>query len=119
MTQKKSVLDSATNHFRAKISGKMRSIRVPEWDAEIWFKETNTLTEESRLINLAQAGKTVEALVETLIIKARFEDGTKMFTVADKAAFMNEVDPNVIIRIVGEMNIANAETLDGDLVAKN
>lgn len=110
MTQKKSALENATAHFRAKIAGKMRKITVPEWDCDIWFKEANTLTEESRLIELAQQGKTVEALVETLIIKARNQDGTQMFSKMDKVVFMNEVDPTVVIRVVGEMNIANAES---------
>lgn len=120
MTQekKKSVLDTATAHFRSKISGEMSHITVPEWgDAKIYFKEANTLTEESRLLNLAQQGKTVEALVETLITKARKEDGTKMFTIHDKATFMNEVDPSVVIRVCGEMN----QKLDSNLeiVEKN
>lgn len=113
------VLEKATAHFRTKISGEMKSISVPEWDAKIWFKEANTLREEAKLIELAQQGKTVEALVETLIMKARNEDGTKMFTFADKMTFLNEVDPAVIIRVVGDMNAANAEIKDVEAAEKN
>ena len=116
--KQKSVLDTATAHFRTKISGDMTHITVPEWgDAKIYFKYSNTLTEESRLLNLAQQGKTVEALVETLITKARKEDGSKMFNIHDKATFMNEVDPSVVIRVCGEMN----QSLDSNLeiVEKN
>lgn len=113
------VLEKATNHFRAKISGGMKKIHVPEWDCDIYFKEANTLKEESKLIELAQQGKTVEALVETLIIKARNEDGSKMFQPMDKIVFMNEVDPNVVIRVVGDMNTANNQFLDGEQVEKN
>jgi hypothetical protein len=97
-------IDKITAHFRNKISGEMSSIYVKEWDLKIYFKTSNTLSEESKLIELAQRGKTVEALVETLIIKSRNEDGTKMFTAADKSVFMNEVDSQVLIRVVGEMN---------------
>lgn len=116
--KQKSVLDTATAHFRTKISGEMTHITVPEWgDAKIYFKSSNTLTEESRLLNLAQQGKTVEALVETLITKARNEDGSKMFNIHNKATFMNEVDPSVVIRVCGEMN----QSLDSNLeiVEKN
>jgi hypothetical protein len=113
------VLEKATSHFRSKISGSMRKIHVPEWECDIWFKEANTLREESKLIELAQQGKTVEALVETLIIKCRNEDGTKMFNMPDKVTFMNEVDPNVVIRIVGEMNIANIEASSVEDAEKN
>jgi hypothetical protein len=113
------VIDKATAHFRAKISGEMRKIHVPEWECDIWFKEANTLKEEAKLIELAQQGKTVEALVETLIIKARNQDGTKMFGFADKMIFLNEVDPNVVIRIVSEMNVANADAGSVEEATKN
>lgn len=106
MTQK--VLDKATAHFRAKISGSMKKIHVPEWDCDIWFKEAHNLKDESKLVELAQQGKTVEALVETLIIRARNEDGSKMFTMVDKPVFMQEVDPNVVIRVVAEINGVSA-----------
>jgi len=111
------VLEQATAHFRNKISGEMKSITVPEWgDAEIFFKGANTLQEESRLLELAQKGKTIEALVETLITKARNKDGSKMFKMADKITFMNEVDPSVLIRVTGEMNVDNDEL---EIVEKN
>lgn len=104
------VLESATSHFRAKISQEMKYVPVPEWgDVKIYFKPSITLREQSRLIELATAGKTVEALVETLIVKARNEDGSKMFTIADKMTFLNEIDPEVIIRVVSEINSHNAD----------
>jgi hypothetical protein len=98
------VLDKATAHFRNKISGEMRKIEVPEWECNIWVKNSATLREESKILELSQQGKSVEALVESIIVKARNEDGTKMFTMPDKMIFMNEVDPNIIIRIAAEIN---------------
>lgn len=112
------VLDNATKHFRAKISGNLKSIDVPEWETKIYFKDVITLKEQSKLVELTTQGKTVEALVETLITKARNEDGTKMFNPADKVVFMNEVDPAVLIRVVGDMNTA-AEVPTQDEVEKN
>jgi len=107
------VLERATAHFRTRISNEMTQVYVPEWDSKIWFKQINTLKEESKLVELHQQGKTVEALVETLIMKSRNEDGTKMFGIADKMVFMNEVDPQVLIRVVGEMN--QQQTIDSDI----
>jgi hypothetical protein len=112
------VLDKAIGHFRNKLNEEMKSIYVPEWDCKIFFKTVVTLREQSKLIELATQGKQVEALVESLIVKARNEDGTKMFTFADKPVMMNEVDPNVIIRVVGEINESN-EVQDMDTVEKN
>jgi hypothetical protein len=100
------VLEQATAHFRNIISGELQKIHVSEWQCDIYFKPANTLKDQAKLIELAQQGKTVEALVESLIIKARNADGTKMFTQLDKQVFMNEVDPTVIIRVVGEINDA-------------
>jgi hypothetical protein len=113
-----SALDKATSHFRNKLGGELKSIEVPEWEMNIYFKETITLKEQSKLIELATGGKTTEALVETLITKARNQDGTKMFQPADKVVFMNEVDPQVLIRVVGEINNFNVETA-GDDIEKN
>lgn len=113
------ILEKATAHFRTKIGGDMKKVNVPEWECDIFYKASNTLKEQSKLIELAQQGKTVEALVETLIIKARNEDGTKMFTMPDKITFMNEVDPKVIIRVVSEMNESSDEDYDQAQVEKN
>jgi len=112
------VLDKATAHFRSKLTGEMNKVHVSEWETDIWFKSTNSLKEEAKMIELAQAGKTVEALVETLIIRARNEDGSKMFTQFDKATMMNEVDPAVLIRVVGEIN-SFAEQAKQEDILKN
>jgi len=104
------VLEKATAHFRNQISGEMKSTTVPEWgDAKIFWKSATTLREEGKILELSQQGKTVEALVESLIVRARNEDGTKMFTFADKMVLLNEVDPKVLIRVVGEMNQVNLD----------
>ena len=78
------VIDKATAHFRNKISGEMRRIHVDEWECDIWVRASSTLREEAKVLELSQQGKTVEALVESIIAKARNEDGSKVFTMADK-----------------------------------
>jgi hypothetical protein len=113
------VLERATAHFRNKISGSMRKVHVPEWECDVWFKEASSLKEEGKILELSQQGKSVEALVESLITKARNEDGSKMFAPMDRVVLMNEVDPQVLIRVVGEMNNVDPEVLDLEKVAKN
>lgn len=113
------VLDKATAHFRNQISGEMRSIEVPEWETKVYFKTATSLKDEGRVLELTQQGKTVEALVEGLIIKARNEDGTKMFTVADKAVLLNEVDPKVLITVVSAINSVSEQELDLENAEKN
>ena len=106
------VLEKATAHFRNKISGDMRKITVPEWDCDIWVRASSTLREESKVLELSQQGKTVEALVESIIAKSRNQDGTKVFSMADKPVLMNEVDPNVLIRVAGEINGVTQESIE-------
>lgn len=113
------VLDKATSHFRTKISSEMKKVYVPEWECDIYFKSVLTLKEQGKLVELASQGKQVEALVESLIVKARNQDGTKMFAMPDKMILLNEVDPAVIIRVVGEINEANEEEVDLEKVEKN
>jgi hypothetical protein len=112
-------IDKMTQHFRGKLSGELKSITIEEWELTIYFKESITLKEQSKLIELATQGKTTEALVETLITKARNADGTKMFLPTDKVVFMNEVDPAVLIRAVSEINNFNLEDLTPAEIEKN
>jgi hypothetical protein len=44
--------------------------------------------------------------VETIIAKALDPEGKPMFNKFDKFTFMNEVDPNVILRVCGALNAA-------------
>lgn len=113
------VLERATAHFRNQISGEMKSIEVPEWETKVYYKTALSLKEEGRVLELSQQGKSVEALVESLIIRARNEDGSKMFATPDKVTLMNEVDPKVLIRVVGAMNQVSAEELDLGNAEKN
>lgn len=113
------VIERATSHFRDKLSAGMNSIAVPEWDCRVYFKGTVTLKEQSRIIELATQGKSVDALIETLIVKARNEDGTRMFSPADRVVLMNEVDPNVVMRVVTEINNLSNEEADLAAVEKN
>ena len=104
--EQKSVLDNARGHFKSALAQQMMKIDVPEWNATIYFKAATSFAVEQKIIELHAKGHMVEALVETLLNKALLEDGKKMFAPADKVVFMREVDPEVIIRVVAEMNEA-------------
>ena len=102
--KKTSVLDKATSHYRTQIAGEMKKFEVPEWDTTIYYRPLQTLRAEAEVVELSRAGKTVEALVVSIINKARDEEGKMLFTKHDKATFMNEIDPNVILRVAGQIN---------------
>ena len=102
--KKPSILKNATSHYQRQIAGDLKKIHVPEWDADLYYRTVSTLRAESEVVELTRAGKSVEALVVSIINKARDEEGNLVFSKHDKATLMNEVDPQVILRVAGQMN---------------
>ena len=102
---KSRAINLATAHFETMLAGSQRGpIEVPEWDLDVYYKTTSTMAQEARVIELTQEGKTTEGLVVQLIMKALDEDGAHLFDMGDKLKLMNNVDPNVILRVVTSMN---------------
>lgn len=113
-----SAISNAKKHFKSKLAGGLQKITVPEWETDVYFKPSYSFAVEQKIIALQQQGKTVEALVETLLTKALDPDGKPMFNKGDKNALMYEVDPNVIIRVCTEINNP-MEEYDVETLEKN
>jgi hypothetical protein len=107
--ENKSVIGNATAHFKNALSGELKSVEVPEWDTTIYFRTATTFASEKKILELHSKGETVEALVETLLEKSLDKDAKRIFSNADKIVMMREVDPEVIIRVVGAMQSAKEE----------
>lgn len=112
-----SVMDNAKKHFSDRAEGKLKKIKVKEWKTDIYYKSINNFAVESRIIDLSQQNKLTDALIETLILKALDAEGKPMFHRLDKIAMMNEVDPAVITRVVGQINAT--DIIDFETVEKN
>lgn len=110
------VLTQAKEHFKGKLSGELKKMTVPEWKTDIYYKSSYSFAAESKIIELQQQGKTVDALVESVLTKALDPEGKPMFNKFDRNTLMHEVDPNVLIRIATELNSA---TTDYEDVGKN
>lgn len=112
-----SAIDRAKAHFREVLAQGMKGpISVPEWDLEVYYKPATTFYQEAKVVELQQQGKTVEALVETLIGRCYDAEGNKIFKAADKTELMRSVDPSIILRIVTSMGSeAENEMLDDAL----
>ena len=112
-----SVLDNAKKHFSERALGSLQKITVPEWGTDIYYKPVNNFAVESKIIELTQKNKLTEALIETLILKALTAEGKPMFGRLDKIAFMNEVDPSIITRVVSDIN--TTDMVEFEAVEKN
>jgi len=111
-----SMIDKATTHFETVLAqGLLGPIKVPEWEnAEIYYKPSTTMYEQSKIIELTQGGKATEALIQTLIMRARDKDGKTVFGSQDKHKLMRSVDPKIILTIVTAMN-ADDENIEAEL----
>jgi len=114
---KNPVIAKAIEHFKS-VESNMKEYHVDEWDTTIYYKEKSAFKDQSAIMQLHQQGKVVEALVETIIVKARKQDGTKMFQPAERVYLLNEVDPNVLVRIATELNNVD-DDYDLDETVKN
>ena len=113
------VLDNIKGHFKNKLNGELLKTTVPEWKTDIYYKPVYSFAVESKIIELQTQGKTVEALVESIIAKALTMDGKAMFGKFDKVSLMNDVDPQVLIRIATVINNATTEYQKPEIVEKN
>ncbi|MAJ58117.1 MAG: hypothetical protein CMI74_08685 [Candidatus Pelagibacter sp.] len=103
------VLDNIKGHFKNKLNGELLKTTVPEWKTDIYYKPVYSFAVESKIIELQTQGKTVEALVESIVNKALDPDGKPMFHKFDKVTLMNEADPQVLIRVATALNNATSE----------
>ena len=120
MTQMKNpVLAKAVEHFKNRSDADMQEIHVEEWDTTVYYKQIQTFAEQSKVMQLHASGKVVEALVETIITKARTKDGKKMFQPAERMYLLNECDPEVLVKIATALNSAADNNYDLEETAKN
>jgi hypothetical protein len=101
-----SITDKISKHYQASISGALKKYHCKEWDTDIYYRSTYPLKDEARVLELQAQGKTIEALVESIITKARDKDGKRLFEDTDKAKLMNEADPLLVVKIATTINNA-------------
>lgn len=103
-TTTKTALESATAHFKDKLAGKLYKYHCEEWGIDIYYRASSSMKVESKIMSLTQNGKAAEALVESIILKSLDQDGKRLFHDTDRASMMNEVDPQVIIKVATQLN---------------
>lgn len=110
--KKKPAIDLVTKHFQGKIAGQLNKYHVEEWGLDVYFRTTSTLKQESKIVELSSQGKTIEALVETIISKSLDEEGKQLFSPHDRAALLNEADPAVVLQLSRALNGSDLPTVE-------
>ncbi len=99
--------DNIVKHYQTKINGDLQKLHVEEWDMDIYYRNTYSFQDESKIVELQAKGLVVDALVQSLIVKARDKDGKRLFHDLDMKRLMTEADPAIITRVAGHINNAN------------
>lgn len=100
------ITTKVSEHYQKAIGGEMSKYHCEEWGTDIYYRTTYAFRDEAKIVELASKGMVVEALVETVLVKARDAEGKRLFQDADRAKLMNEADPNVIIKVATAINNA-------------
>lgn len=106
------VIEAARTHFREQLQGNLKKMHVEEWGVDVYYNNKITYKEHSKLIDLYAAGKTSDAILETILIKCKNADGTPMFGLPDRQFLLNEADPDVLLKIVNKINNGRLEQKD-------
>ena len=110
------VLNTAKEHFKEIANQGQGHIDIPEWKTTVYWRISGlNFAQQSKVIELQSKGKSAEALVEMMIMRALDSEGNRMFKLAEKSEIMREVDPNMILKVVTAMGDSDTE-LDGDPV---
>jgi len=99
-----SVLEKAKSHYQAKLTAEPQKINIPEWDTVAYIRPGINLLQLGEIMELSQAGKTAEAMALTLIYRLVDKEGAPIFKKLERTELMRAVDPDVLARIVGEIN---------------
>jgi hypothetical protein len=102
--QNKNVMDKIKSHYRETISGELKAIEVPEWEMTMYYKRGTNFQTESKVMELQNAGKTAEALVQVMINRCLDEEGKRIFNEHNKQELMRSADPKILLQIVSQIN---------------
>lgn len=105
-------VDKITKHYRTQLGGELLKHHVYEWDLDVYYKPISSLKHEAQIVELTSQGKSVEALVVSIINKALDADGQPLFTKADRAVLMNEADPTVVLNLATVLNGAELPSVE-------
>ncbi len=87
---------------------------VPEWNNEKVFYQKISSQEYSKISKALEKDQMM-GMIDAIIMKAEYEDGSRMFTMADRAMLSEYRHPSVIISLAGKI----LDTLTPEVAEKN
>jgi hypothetical protein len=103
-------LERASKRYKAELQDQSNVIVVPELDDLTFYYRPMNIKQRDQIFKLINEGKWNEACAEAIIVRARDENGKRMFRESHRHQFLTGVSPKIVERIAGEMN-----TFDKDI----
>lgn len=121
MSKGNEILLAARTHSRAaRTVESLRRIAVPEWgDAELYFWPKMDVTEKREVfrhfsgMGRAHPSELIESAISQVLIRSRDAFGNRLFA-DDQEAALRDVDPDVLMRVAGEMGWSAASVEDAE-----
>jgi len=107
-------LELAAKRYKEELQNKENCIVVPEFDNLKFYYRPMNIKQRDKIFKLINDDKYNEACAEAIMVRARDEDGNRMFRESHRQQFLTETPPKIIERIAGEMN-----TFDKDIEDEN
>lgn len=115
------ILDDAESHFKKVRAESQIEIDVPEWKAKLVVRRGSAAQKE-KFFYFYRQGEYLKAQAWMLIKRCYLEDGSRAFPHEQSAEkrLLESVDPNIIIRIAGQISDFDAtENIDPEEALKN
>lgn len=114
-----SVLEQAKSHYKQVKKNEIRSLQVPEWKTELFFKPASQLQNDKFLIHVKE-GEMAKAQAWLIISRSLDADGRRVFTDSSFKQLYQEADSRVIRRVADFiLEGDNLEDIEPDEAAKN
>ena len=107
-----SIKENAKTQFKAKLSGELNSVDVPEWGEKIYFKNAINGKKQGQIMSLYDQGKIVESVCMSLIMRALDKEGNAVWRPAELQELLREYDVEVIARVVEQIADDTETTVD-------
>ena len=98
-----SIMDAAKQHFDDVLSADPKPILIEEWGGTFYKRPQISAKKKFEITNKMNAGQTDEGFSLALIYYLIDAEGNPVFKKADLFEMVRSIDPDVLIRVAGEI----------------
>lgn len=111
-----SLLDKAQEHYQEVLTQEPKPIEIPEWGGTYYVRPQISVKNKMEIQQKLTGEKMDEGLALTLIYYLVDKNGEPVLKKPDRITLMRSVDPDVLIRVAGEIADMQpkAEDLEGN-----